>query len=223
MNDFPEALFWDMDGTLVDTEPLWDDATAAFLADHGVDHSDELRHQMVGAPGSVVIPLILQAAGLGPEHADQVRARIKAHVVTAFSAGVPLMPGAVGLLEEADAKGIPQVLVTSTSPDLTDILLESIGRRRFEHIVTPVDVDHPKPHPAPYRKAGELIGVPVTETLAIEDSASGIRSALAAGAGVIAVPSSAPLPEEHPLLRVRSLDHYRLADLPALAYRAPAV
>jgi HAD superfamily hydrolase (TIGR01509 family) len=111
-----------------------------------------------------------------------------------FAAGLVWRPGALELLLAVRAAGVPTALVTSTGRRLVEVALETLGRENFDVVVVGDEVKAPKPDPEPYRTAAELLGVPITECVAVEDSPTGITSALASGAAVLAVPAELELP-----------------------------
>ncbi|MFC4336991.1 HAD family hydrolase [Salininema proteolyticum] len=222
MNDIPKALLWDMDGTLIDTEPLWDEVMEEILAEHGRAMTSEIRHSMVGSSESGSIPIMLDASGLEPdaENYEWMRVQFNTRITAKFQRGVAHLAGAQDMLREAAAAGIPQALVTSTNRELTEHLLPHIGRGHFDLTVTSSDIERPKPDPQPYLRAAEKLGVDPADALVLEDSPTGIRAAVAAGANVVAVPSPVPPPPELGLERTGPLDRYRLSDLFAMSYRA---
>ena len=110
-----------------------------------------------------------------------------------FAAGLVWRPGAAELLTRLDAAGVPMALVTATRRHLVVVALDTIGRGHFRAVVTGDEVDQTKPHPLPYLTAAALLGVDVRRCVAIEDSPTGVASALAAGAAVLAVPAEVDL------------------------------
>jgi HAD superfamily hydrolase (TIGR01509 family) len=188
-----QAVTFDMDGLLVDSEPLWFEAEAAIMARMGSPWGPADQEHLIGgsltrssaymraraahpAPQEVIGRWLVQGM------ADLVRAR-----------GVQVMPGALELLAEVAAAGLPHALVTSAEPDIMTAALDSIGVR-FPVTVCAADVVHGKPDPEPYLRAAALLGAAPGRSVALEDSPTGITSAHAAGYTVIAVPSVPPPP-----------------------------
>jgi len=110
-----------------------------------------------------------------------------------FAAGLVWRPGAAELLAELRLAGVPMALVTATRRHLVEVALQTIGRGHFGAVVAGDEVDETKPHPLPYRTAAALLGVDVRRCVAIEDSPTGVASARAAGAAVLAVPNAVDL------------------------------
>jgi HAD superfamily hydrolase (TIGR01509 family) len=108
--------------------------------------------------------------------------------------GLIWRPGAQALLAGVRAAGVPTALVTSTRRILVEVALDTLGRDMFDVVVCGDEVTATKPDPAPYLRAAELLGVPIEACVAIEDSPTGVASAVASGAGVLAVPCDLELP-----------------------------
>lgn len=187
----PAAVLFDMDGTLVDSERLWDLALVE-LADHyGAALSTAARHEIIGT--SMATAMRLLHDDIGQPWRDPVRsaAWIDRRILELFRAGLEWRPGAMELLAAVRGAGVPTALVTSSSRQLVEVALETLGRENFDVVVCGDEVGAAKPHPEPYLTAARLLGVPIGRCVAIEDSPSGVRSALAAGATVLHVPASA--------------------------------
>ncbi|MGP6171183.1 HAD family hydrolase [Microbacterium sp. A196] len=192
MSQKPRAVLWDMDGTLVDTEPYWMAAETALVASFGGEWTHEQAMQLVGN-GLHESARILQAAGVEMP-ADDIVNRLTDDVRTALATqGVPFRPGAQELLRSLKAAGIPSALVTMSLRRMARSVVDLIDFDAFEHIVAGDDVEHPKPHPDPYLKAAELLDVDIVEAFVIEDSVTGLRAGLASGAVTVGVPHMLPL------------------------------
>ncbi len=206
-----QAVMFDMDGLLVDSEPLWFEAEAAIMARMGSPWGPADQQHLIGgslarstaymqAKAAQSVPQEVIGQWLVQGMADLVRER-----------GVQVMPGALELLAEIAAAGLPHALVTSAEPEIMAAALDSIGVR-FPVTVCAADVARGKPDPEPYLRAAARLGVPPARSVALEDSPSGITSAHAAGCTVVAVPSVPP-PPGLASLTVASL---RLLDLATL-------
>ena len=198
----PAAVLWDMDGTLIDTEPYWIEAEVELCAAHGAawTHADGLT--LVGNP-LTVSALCLQERGVRltvPEIIDVLQTQVTASV----RRHVPWQHDARALLDRMVARGIPCGLVTMSYAMLAGALLEHADV--FDAVVTGEIVANGKPHPEPFLRAAEMLGVPIERCLAIEDSPSGIRSAHASGARTVAVRWLTPLEPLPTMSRVTSLD-----------------
>jgi HAD superfamily hydrolase (TIGR01509 family) len=199
-----DAVFFDMDGLLVDSEPLWFEVETQIMARMGGAWSHADQRQLVGGPPSRSLAYMLaRAIRPVPEEtvarwmADGINGLVRRH-------GVPMMPGARELLAEVSAAGVPRALVTSAHRDLMDAVLEKT-RAAFDVTVCADDVRHGKPGPEPYLRAAGLLGVDPGRAVALEDSPTGIASAEAAGCAVIAVPNVVPVPPRSGRVIVGSL------------------
>lgn len=211
----PAAVLWDMDGTLVDTEPYWF-ASERDLVDrygHG-DWPDHHAHAMVGFD-------LLDAAAYLQEHggvdlpAEEIVERLLDGVIARLHRKIPWRPGARELLADLNEAGVPCALVTMSWRRFADPVLAALPPRSFVASITGDEVPRGrgKPHPDPYLLGAEACGLAPEDCLAIEDSPTGIRSALAAGCRVIGVPNVKALAREPGLTIVESLDDLRLRDL----------
>ncbi|WP_091280716.1 HAD family hydrolase [Micromonospora haikouensis] len=207
-------MLFDMDGTLVDSEKLWDVALRELAAEYGTTLSDAGRKALIG--NSMADAMRILHDDLGQPHRDpQVSAAwIDARILELFRTGLRWRPGALALLRAVRAAGIPTALVTSSGRPLVEVALDTLGRDSFDVVVCGDEVDAAKPHPEPYLTAARLLGVPIARCVAIEDSPPGVASALAAGAAVLAVPAEVPIA---PTDGVHQLDSLTGADLELLA------
>lgn len=187
MSQKPRAVLWDMDGTLVDTEPYWMAAETALVESFGGTWTHEQAIQLVGN-GLDDSARILQAAGVSMD-ADAIVAHLTDEVRSALATqGVPFRPGARELLRDLQAAGIRTALVTMSLRRMARSVIDLIDFDAFEHIVAGDDVEHPKPHPAPYLQAADLLGIDIADALVIEDSTTGVRAGRASGAVTLGVP-----------------------------------
>jgi HAD superfamily hydrolase (TIGR01509 family) len=200
-----------MDGTLVDTEPAWLAAEEALVAEAGGVWSHEDSLQLIGQ-GLGVTARLMQRRGVDlPER--EIIEQLTATVMVQVATNVPWRPGARELLSELKDAGVPTALVTMSIRPLAEHMVAAMGFEAFDHIVSGDDVPEPKPHPAPYLRAAELLGVRIEECVAIEDSVPGVESARAAGALVIGVPNIVKLPEQPGVVLWPTLAGRTVADL----------
>ncbi|WP_441957374.1 HAD family hydrolase [Mycolicibacterium houstonense] len=190
------AVLWDMDGTLVDSEKLWDIAMQALYARMGRVLSAEVRESTVGGSAETVMRIVYDDLGLEPDPAAMAESADWLHDYTGelFEQGLPWRPGAQEMLDALTAAGIPMALVTNTRRGLTERALKSIGSHYFTVSVCGDEVDRAKPAPDPYLRAAHLLGVPAGHCLAVEDSVTGTVAAEAAGCPVLVVPNDVEVP-----------------------------
>ena len=188
----PAAVLWDMDGTLVDTEPFWMAAETPLVERFGGTWSHEQALGMVGLALEDSARL-LQNAGV-PWGVDEIIAYLTDEVLRQLSVvGVPFRPGARELLADLRANGVKTALVTMSMRRMALSVTELIDFPAFDVVVAGDDVERPKPYPDPYLQACAALGVDVADAVAIEDSPNGLRSALASGAVSLGVPLMVPL------------------------------
>ncbi|GAA4405094.1 HAD family hydrolase [Fodinibacter luteus] len=190
----PAAVLWDMDGTLVDTEPYWIAAEHEIVEEHGGTWSDEFAHQLVGNDLMVSATFIRDHSAVGWEP-ERIVDELLLRVIDRVRAHVPWRPGARELLEALRSEDVPSALVTMSWRSLADAVLDALPDGTFAVVVTGDEVSHGKPHPEPYRAAARQLGVAPQDCVAIEDSPTGVRSAVAAGVPTLAVPHVVAVPE----------------------------
>lgn len=183
---YPAAVLWDMDGTLVDTEPYWMEAETALVESFGGVWTHEQALQLVGQ-GLETSGAILQAAGVRMSVHDIIDHLTGAVTLLLAERGSPLRPGAAELLADLRAAGVRCALVTMSMRRMAQEVTAPFGDT-FELIVAGDDVARPKPFPDAYLQACERLGIAPDEALAIEDSPTGVRAAVAAGVTTIGVP-----------------------------------
>jgi HAD superfamily hydrolase (TIGR01509 family) len=216
--ELPAAVLWDMDGTLVDTEPSWMAAEYALVARHGGTWSDAHAHALVGNDLITSAAYIRHHGGvdLPPE---QIVDLLLDEVVAAVLRHVPWRPGAQELLAELTALGVPCALVTMSYRRLAAAVVAALPAGTFAAVVTGDEVTHGKPHPEPYLTAAAALGADPADCVAIEDSPTGVASAEAAGVPVVAVPHVVAIPPG-PGRSIRpTLEGLRAADLESLRAR----
>lgn len=180
------AIAWDIDGTLVDSEPLHHAMLVAVCDACGVDIRDIPEERFIGVHIGDVWTQLAPRIGAAQDRESWIEAIIERYIRERNSL-VPV-PDALSVMERLQARGIRQVCVSSSGRRIVDANLDAIGAARFmDFTISLDDVVRAKPHPEPYRRAAERLGVEPHRVVAIEDSPTGAASALAAGLRVIAV------------------------------------
>ncbi len=217
MTRLPAAVLWDMDGTLVDTEPYWINTEYALVESYGNTWSDEHAHALVGSD-LLDSGAYIAEHGKVPLEPHEIVDRLLDGVVAQVEERVPWRRGARRLLAELNAAGVPCALVTMSWRRFVDPIVAQLPPGSFQTIVTGEDVTRGKPHPEPYLLAAAQLGVDATDCIAIEDSDTGMRSAIGAGCHVIGVPNVVALHDLEGATFVGSLDELDLAVLSAVMH-----
>ncbi|AWB92374.1 HAD family hydrolase [Aeromicrobium chenweiae] len=195
------AVLWDLDGTIVDTEPLWMAAEHELAASHGKIWTEEDALQLVGNSLIASGEYIRDTLEIDMT-AEQIVDHLVERLAAALSKDVVWRPGARELIEALAAQGVPQALVTMSYVQIAEPIASALP---FAAVVTGDAVTRPKPFPDPYLRAAELLGVDATKCLAIEDSATGAASATAAGCDVLVVPHFVHVPEADRRVQIPTL------------------
>ena len=208
----PAGVLLDMDGTMIDSEPYWIAEEQALVASFGKiwTHDDGLA--LVGNSLPVSAQIIRERTGI-PLTDDEILDRLLAGVVARTREHVPWRPGALQLLELLRVAGIPTALVTASYRVFADVTMAA-ANGALTVLVAGDEVTRGKPDPEPFELAAQKLGVKPENCIAIEDSPSGLTSALAAGAETIGVPCVLPIPPRPGLSRLNSLAEI---DLPLLS------
>ncbi|MGI9644882.1 MAG: HAD family hydrolase [Ilumatobacteraceae bacterium] len=214
----PAAVFWDMDGTLVDTEPYWSECEHELIHAHGGTWTEADALSLVGFDLRDAAAEIRDRGGVDLEPAEIVDILLDG-VVRRVAEHLPWRPGARELLTACRDAEVPCVLVTMSWRRLAEAMLDAAPTGSFTAAVTGDEVTHGKPHPEPYAKAAADLGVDPGDCVAIEDSPTGVTSALAAGCATLGVPHKVPLPPADGLTLVDSLVGMDVDDLARLVPR----
>ncbi len=202
-----QAVAFDMDGLLVNTEELYTEVGTTVLLRRGKSFTPELKRSMMGLPGQQAFELMISHEQLTDSVEDLAR---ESELI--FNEILPtrlkLLTGVTELLDELENRGLPRCVATSSSKAFADKVLSIVALSdRIDFVITPVDVLAGKPQPDIYLAAAERMGVQVRNMLVLEDSHHGSRAGVASGACTVAVPG--PHSEEHDFSGV----HYRAQSL----------
>jgi HAD superfamily hydrolase (TIGR01509 family) len=184
-----DAVIFDCDGLLAETESGWTRAETAIFREHGYDFGPEQKQLLIG--GTLASAGEKMAAHFGlPGTGPVLAARLARLVSQEVATGVPAMPGARQIAETLRYRGIPIAVASNSSRDFVDAVLASAGLLDlFEVIVSSDDVENGKPAPDLYLTACAWLSAEPERSVAFEDSRTGVASALAAKMFVIGVPS----------------------------------
>lgn len=203
-SSLPAAVLWDMDGTLVDTEPYWIDTEFAMAEKYGGTWSQEHAMNLVGNALLASGDYIRVHMGID-RTPQQIVDELLDGVVARVEVEVPWRPGARELLTDLRAHGVPCALVTMSWQRFVAPILAELPTDTFASVVTGDRVELGKPHPEPYLTAAAELGVAPGECVAVEDSNTGATSAVAAGCTVVCVPNHVPILEGERRLFVDTL------------------
>lgn len=192
----PKAVLWDMDGTLVDTEPYWISTEFELAERYGGTWSEAHALNLVGNDLRVSGAYIREHMGIDLG-VDEIVEALLDGVVRKVEENVPWRPGAVDLVNRTREAGVPCALVTMSYDRFVAPILAHLPPETFRVVVTGDRVEQGKPHPEPYLTAAAALGLAPSDCLAIEDSNTGAKSAEAAGCLVLVVENHVPvLPTE---------------------------
>jgi HAD superfamily hydrolase (TIGR01509 family) len=211
----PAAVLWDMDGTLIDSEPYWMKSEGAFAKENNSSWSEQDGLSLVGMSLYDSSKIIKEKVGsdLEPEQiiqklTDEVSAQLKEQILW--------RPGARELLLLLRKKKIKTALVTMSMRRMAQEVVDVIGFDCFDIVVAGDDVRQGKPHPEPYLKAAELLGVKPEDCVAFEDSLTGLRSAEAAGTKAVGIKNIVEIPSQPGRIIWPTLEGVTMSDLRGL-------
>lgn len=212
----PAAVLWDMDGTIIDTEPYWIAEEHLLVEAAGGVWSEADAHDLVGQDLLHSASIILERTPVTGTPQEVVHRLLHA-VARRTREHLPWRPGARELLAELGDRGVPCALVTMSWTALAEVLVSQLPEGSFATVVTGEQVAHGKPHPEPYLEAARRLGVDPAACVALEDSPTGAASATAAGVPTLVVPHVVEVAEMPGAVRVGSLAGLHAEDLLRLA------
>ena len=193
-----DAVVFDMDGVLLQSEEVWDEVREAYVRERGGRYDAEIQRAMMGMSSTEWSRYLHDEAGVRDEP-GAVNAEVVRRMLEAYRRRLPLIPGAVEAVRRL-ADAFPLGLASSSNRELIDTVLEVAGLARlFRATVSSEEVAHGKPAPDVYLEAARRLGVDPARCVAIEDSHGGIRSAKAAGMRVVAIPNPTYPPDAEAL------------------------
>ncbi len=203
----PKAVFWDMDGTLVDSEPLHDAALVSAMRSVGLEAPADLHERVLGKTAAFVYDMMRDEFGLTLPFDEWIA--LKYDYYMANVAGLQPRPGAIEIYQELRALGVPQAVVSNSDRLIVDANLGAVGLSHAGmKTVSRNDVREGKPHPEPFLRAAWLFDVAPGEAVAIDDSVTGAMSGLAAGMKTIFWPER-PMPGPDGAVVIDTADELR--------------
>lgn len=184
-----KAVAFDLDGVLIDSEPVFIEAARRVLASRDKLLDESFMRSVMGIPGRVVLPMFRERFLL-EESVEQLALEYREHFLGVLTTRpMRLMPGVWELLAAVEARSLPKAIATSSNRQYVERVVGPTGLlERFAFALTSDDVREGKPHPEVYELAARRLGVGTAEMLVIEDSPAGVKAAIAAGAVCVAVP-----------------------------------
>ncbi len=207
-----EAILFDMDGTLINSEPHWMTGETELMAEYGHQWTTEDQKYCLGGPLTKVGSYMWKLSG-EKESPDYFHQELVRRVISQFRKGIEFMPGAHELLAASKDEGIPIGLVTASPIAMMEATLSRFPADYFDVAVSGDDVQFTKPDPACYFLAAEKLGVDITHCLVLEDSLTGIKAATDSGAFVIAIPHLVTVAESSRVRVLPSLENVSLSQL----------
>jgi HAD superfamily hydrolase (TIGR01509 family) len=184
-----DAVVFDMDGVIVDSEQVWDDVREQYTREVGGTYTETATRDMMGMSSVEWSRYMHDALGV-PGTPEEINAEVVRRMLARYGEAPPLIPGAVEAVRECAARW-PLAVASSSNPELIEVVLERAGiRDLFRVVVSSQEVPRGKPAPDVYLEAAKRLAVDATRCAAVEDSHNGIRSAKAAGMQVVAVPNA---------------------------------
>ena len=190
--DFYSAVFFDMDGLLVDSEPLWLESETEMMAEFGYQWLESDQAACLGGPLDRVGNYMSGLIG-GKRDGHSLMLEIIERRVLKFKGDLPFMPGAIALINDRRAYGVPLTLVSASPRSLVDAALSNFEENPFVRSISSNDVKITKPDPEGYLLAAASGGHDISNSLVLEDSLTGVTAAKASGAWVLAVPHLVPI------------------------------
>ena len=205
MGDFFDAVFFDMDGLMVDSEPEWLLSEIEVTAPFGYRWQDEDQVACLGGPLSKVGQYMFDKCGQVQSPQFFTQTLIDAQVAR-MRGNTPTMPGAIELVQELQSHGVKTALVSASPRNIVDAVLDNLGHDLFPFSISSDDVTNTKPDPEAYVKAATMSGSDISNCLVFEDSLTGMSAAIASGAYLVGVPHLVSIAESSRVRVIKSLE-----------------
>jgi HAD superfamily hydrolase (TIGR01509 family) len=205
MSDFFDAVFFDMDGLMVDSEPEWLLSEIEVTAPFGYRWQDEDQVACLGGPLSKVGQYMFDKCGQVQTPQFFTQTLIDTQVAR-MRGNTPTMPGAIELVRELQSHGVKTALVSASPRNIVDAVLDNLGHDLFPFSISSDDVTNTKPDPEAYVKAATMSGSDISNCLVFEDSLTGMNAAIASGAYLVGVPHLVSIAESSRVRVIKSLE-----------------
>ncbi|WP_233568574.1 MULTISPECIES: HAD family hydrolase [Kocuria] len=205
---FPQAVLFDHDGTLVDTEPVWGRAKARFARDHGGTWVERDTLETIGRPASFTVQRLRDNGVTEIDDDTLMRKLFEYSEQELKDHGLSIMPGMTELLQEIAEAGLPTAIVTNATTEVAQYTASLAPENMFDVVIGNEEAEHgiaPKPSPEGYLEAARRLRVDPADCVVIEDSPAGVAAGMAAGMTVVVVPGAVPVPADHGAVHVN--DH----------------
>ena len=215
MSDFFEAVFFDMDGLMIDSEPEWFLSEIEVTKPFGYAWLEVDQIACLGGPLSKVGQYMFDKCGQqqSPQYFTQTLIDTQ---VARMRGNTPTMPGAIELVQELQSHGVKTALVSASPRNIVNAVLDNLGHELFPFSISADDVTRTKPDPEGYLKAAAMSGSDISNCLIFEDSLTGMNAAMASGAYLIGVPHLVTIDESERVRVIKSLEqlsHSKLNEL----------
>jgi len=205
VRSFFDAVFFDMDGLLVDSEPEWLKSESEISAAYGYQWTSQDQVACLGGPLSRVGQYMHEKCNQA-ETPDFFTRKIVEVQSEKMRSHTPFMPGAYELVEDLQKNGVKTGLVSASPRIIVDAVLDNVGAELFPFSISSDDVERTKPHPDAYLKAAQLTNSAIENCLVFEDSLTGIGAATSSGAWLVAVPHLVHVDESERVRVIKSLE-----------------
>jgi HAD superfamily hydrolase (TIGR01509 family) len=212
MSNFFEAVFFDMDGLMVDSEPEWFLSEIDVTKPFGYTWLEEDQIACLGGPLSKVGQYMFDKCGQQQSPQFFTQTLIDTQVAR-IRGNTPTMPGAIELVRELQSHGVKTGLVSASPRNIVDAVLDNLGHELFPFSISADDVKKTKPDPEGYLKAATMSGSEISECLIFEDSLTGMNAAIASGAYLIGVPHLVTIEESNRVRVIKSLEQLSYSKL----------
>ncbi|MEY3181059.1 MAG: hypothetical protein RL583_219 [Actinomycetota bacterium] len=205
MRSFFDAVFFDMDGLLVDSEPEWLKSESEITAAYGYQWTSQDQVACLGGPLSRVGQYMHDKCNQAetPDFFTNKLVEVQSEKMRSHT---PFMPGAYELVKDLQKNGVKTGLVSASPRIIVDAVLDNVGAELFPFSISSDDVERTKPHPDAYLKAAQLTNSAIENCLVFEDSLTGVGAATSSGAWLVAVPHLVHVDESERVRVIKSLE-----------------